>query len=43
MEYNNNHICDESVDQLNDEYKISEETVLDFEDLPMMQSFYGEA
>ncbi|SFE40549.1 hypothetical protein [Nitrosomonas sp. Nm166] len=42
MWHNNDRIFDESEDRLNEEYG-QEETEVDFEDLPMMQSFYKEA
>lgn len=43
MWHNNDRIFDESEDRLNEEYGLQEETEVDFEDLPMMQSFYKEA
>ena len=43
MGHNNDCTFDESEDRLKKEYRLQEETELDFEDLPMMQSFYEEA
>lgn len=43
MGHNNDCIFDESEERLNEEYRLQEETELDFEDLAMMQSFYKEA